>query len=186
MHRENRLMTDVVLRDSQRAIEFLRCNPHPLGVSAGDNARGIADALSDRFLDRLVKRRGKSIVYTHLGKRIDPASGFSARTRTALEKLADRVHKGQILVATTQRLLDYTHLRERVQWSIRDAGDVKEVLLETPDAVPSCAGLSFVVPAGREWRIVHRGARLETERAQMPEASRSVVHVPWRRLAYGQ
>jgi hypothetical protein len=186
MHRDNRLLTDVVLRDSQAAIEFLRSNPHPLGVSAGDNACGLADALSDAFLDRLAERRGKSIVYTHLGKRIDPASGFSARTRSALEKLADRMQKGQILVTTTERLLDYTRLRERLRWNVRDEGGVREIVLEVPDGIPSCAGLSFMVPAGQEWRIIHSGSELETARAELPGMPRSVVHVPWRRLSYGQ
>jgi hypothetical protein len=96
------------------------------------------------------------------------------------------MQKGQILVTTTERLLDYTRLRERLRWNVRDKGGVGEIVLEVPDGIPSCAGLSFVVPGGQQWRIVHSGSELETARAELPGMPRSVIHVPWRRLSYGQ
>jgi hypothetical protein len=185
MHRRNKLLEEVVLRDSQPILEFLRSNPHPLGVSAGDNAAGLAAALSDGYLERLAKRRAKAIVYTHLGKQINPRSGFPAATRIALEKLAGRMQSRQILVATTERLLDYARLREGVSWTIRDAGDAREIVLDTPDRGRACDGLSFTIPAGSDYRIIRDGTPLQAERAELADAARSMLYVPWRRLDYG-
>jgi hypothetical protein len=186
MHGPNRLLKDVVLRDSRPTTEFLRSNPHPLGVSAGDNAAGLGDVLSSGFLDRLVERRAKAIVYTHLGKQVDPRNGFPGPTRIALEKLADRMLANEILVATTERLLDYARLRERVSWNVRDdASGVMEIVLDTRNCGPSCDGLSFIVPPDRDCRIVKDGSPLEVRRADDPNSTRSVVYLPWQRLTYG-
>jgi hypothetical protein len=184
MHRDNDLVADVRLRDASPAVEFLRTNPHPLGVSAGDNAAGLAEVISEAFLDRLVRRRAKAIVYTHLGKRIDPCEGFCERTRTALEKLAGRMHARQVLVATTARVLDYACLRRRVTWRTRDDGHALEILVDTHGTGRACDGLSFTVPANRECRIVCGGLPVESRRAAVPAASRAVVYVPWRSLDY--
>jgi hypothetical protein len=185
MHRSNRLLRSAVLRDSQPVLEFLRSNPHALGVSAGDNAAGLAAVLSDRYLDRLVKRRAKAIVYTHLGKELDERSGFPAAARAALEKLASRVQAKQILVATTRRLLDYARLRERASWTVREAGAATEIVLDARNCGGACEGLSFSVPAGRDCRIIRDGAPLKTERVDLAGSTRAVIHVPWRRLDYG-
>ena len=184
IHRDNRLLKDVVLRDSRHALEFLRSNPHPRGVSSGDNAAGLAEALSGEFLERLVKRRGKAVIYTHLGKRIDPHSGFPESSRVALENLADRVRAKQLLVATTERVLDYARTRERIAWRVSDAGDVREINLEMRDCGPECDGLSFVVPAGVDYRVVRDGSLVETKRSEPGDGGRAVIYVPWRQLDY--
>ena len=185
MHRTNRLIRDVELRNSRRTIEFLRTNPHPLGVSAGDNARGLALALSDEFLDRLVERRGKAIVYTHLGKEIDTQSGFPAATRAALERLAGRVRAGQVLVATTERVLDYAAMTDRLRWTVSHAGDTTEIAIDSDTVPTKFDGLSFVVPAGREYRVSYRGQALPLAKARTGSSGETVLHMPWAQLAYG-
>ena len=184
MHGENRLLRGVTLRDGRAAPEFLRSNPHPLGVSAGDNAAGLAAALTDAFLDRLVRRRAKAIVYTHLGKRIDPRAGFPAATRTALEKLAARAHGDEILVATTRRVLDFARLMQTLAFTVHDAGDALEIrLADSAEDLP-LDGLGFRVPRERDVRLLCRGRKLETQRDDDPASRRSVVYLPWRRLTY--
>ena len=185
MHGKNRLLHDVALRDSRQAVEFLRTNPHPLGVSAGDNAEGLAAALSDEFLDRLVARRGKAIVYTHLGKRIDRQSGFPASTRAALEKLAGRMRSSEVLVTTTERILDYADLTYRLRWTASDAGEVTEISLETGTSDPRFDGLSFVVPAQRTYQVLHNGKPLPILRAEMPGNRETILYVPWTKRQYG-
>jgi hypothetical protein len=185
MHGKNRLLHDVALRDSRQAVEFLRTNPHPLGVSAGDNAEGLAAALSDEFLDRLVARRGKAIVYTHLGKRIDRQSGFPTSTRAALEKLAGRMRCGEVLVATTERVLDYADLMSRLSWTASDAGEVTEISLETGTSHPRFDGLSFVVPAQRRYQVLHKGKPLPIVRAEIAGNREAVLYVPWTKRQYG-
>jgi hypothetical protein len=82
-------------------------------------------------------------------------------------------------------LLDYARLREGVSWTIRDAGDAREIVLDTPDRGRACDGLSFTVPAGSDYRIIRDGTPLQAERAELADAARSVIYVPWRRLDYG-
>jgi hypothetical protein len=186
LHRTNRLIRDVELRDSQRTIEFLRTNPHPLGVSTGDNACGLAMALSDEFLDRLVARRGKAIIYTHLGKQIDVQSGFPAPTRIALEKLAGRMHAGQVLVATTQRILDYAAMTSRLRWKLSHSGDMTEIALQGDPSLAKLDGLSFIVPVGRKYRVSYRGQTLPAFRVKAGgEHGEWILHMPWAQLAYG-
>lgn len=182
LHRHNRVLADATLRDSSPVLEFLRTNPHPLGVSAGDTASGLGRALSASFLDRLVRRRAKAVVYTHLGKRLDPQSGIPDETRQSLERLADRMRRGQVLVTTTARLLEYTRLVDSLSWQVEPAGDCKEIVIQPETGIESLHGLGFSVPAGSEYRIVANGRPLETTR--IANGAKDVLHVPWRRLTY--
>lgn len=105
LHRSNRTIRRAYLRDGRIVEEFLRCNPHPEGVSVGDRGDGIHEVLTGRFLDRLVQRRGTCILYTHLGK-LGAARQLPAAAVQAFRGLAEYYRSGQILVTTTRRLLD--------------------------------------------------------------------------------
>jgi hypothetical protein len=88
MHARNRVMQPVRLRDNQEPVtEFLRCNPHWGGVSSCDTGNGIAEVLTDRFLNRLVERGGVCILYTHLGK-LKGERKFNEATVAAFRRLA--------------------------------------------------------------------------------------------------
>jgi hypothetical protein len=105
MHSGNRLIRPVRLRDKQGPVqEFLRCNPHWGGVSSCDTGRGIGEVLTDRFLKRLIQRRGTCILYTHLGK-LD-GTRFNEAAVTAFRRLAE-YSQNQIWVTTTSRLLNW-------------------------------------------------------------------------------
>jgi hypothetical protein len=109
LHARNNLLDSVQLRDGRPAKEFLRCNSHWGGVSSHDRGDRIHEVLTRRFLDRLIRRGGVCILYTHLGK-----LGTNQRHRglghpavAAFRLLADYAKKGQIFVATTARLLSF-------------------------------------------------------------------------------
>ena len=107
-HSKNKLVAEGTLRDGNVVQEFLRCSPHWSGISGRDRGDAIHEVLSRSFLDRLLRRRGHSILYTHLGKleggryprRLSPAAV------NAFRLLADYVKRGEILVTTTARLLE--------------------------------------------------------------------------------
>ncbi len=107
MHASNRLIQPARLRDGTKVSEFLRCNPHWGGVSSCETGDGIAEVLSERFLERLTVRRGSCILYTHLGKLAGMKRCFSAPAVQAFQRLAHYSRSGRILVTTTARLLDY-------------------------------------------------------------------------------
>jgi hypothetical protein len=106
LHRPNQLLGRRVLRDGARIQEFLRCNPNPLGVSAGDRGDRIHEVLTESFLARFVERRGVGILYTHMGK-LGGGKGFPPETVRAFRRLAAYYHSGRLLVTTTSRLLQH-------------------------------------------------------------------------------
>ena len=104
LHAGNRAIQRVRLRNHAEAVEFLRCNPHWGGVSSCDTGCGIAEVLTEQFLERLIERQAVCILYTHLGK-LGGARRFGENTILAFRRLARYASAG-ILVTTTRRLLD--------------------------------------------------------------------------------
>ena len=184
MHASNDLARPIELRDGQATTEFMRTNSHPAGISTGDNAAGLADALSSEFLDAICARSAKAIVYTHLGKEIDPENGFPDATRAALEGLAERQRSGEILVSTTERLLDYRTMRSEVSWSTKLVNDGIRIDITAPsDGVP-LDGLSFRVAASLPCELYCAGVAVKSQRTDTQDAGYSVVSVPWQQLDY--
>ena len=107
MHQSNSLMQKIRLRDGHEVYEFMRCNPHWKGVSKGETADGIGQVLVPKILDRLVKRGGICILYTHLGKISGRAVPFRPATIEGFKRLSGYFSSGIILVTTTSRLLKY-------------------------------------------------------------------------------
>jgi hypothetical protein len=130
LHGSNSLMRQARLRDGNQVDEFLRCNPHWGGVSFADTGVGISGVLTRRFLDRLVQREGSCILYTHLGK-LGGARRFNQSTIAGFRLLADYYYKGQILVTTTRRLLDYHRLFAQAKISIVKQGESQTVSVQT-------------------------------------------------------
>ena len=121
LHALNRISVQAALRDGTPCQEFLRCNPHPTGVSCGATGDGIADVLTPEFMDRLVAREGACVLYTHLGK-LRNRRCFSPPAIAAFRKLKEYQDAGKILVVTTRRLLDYCHAHQTVSWTVRTEG----------------------------------------------------------------
>lgn len=133
LHAPNQTIRPVRLRDNEcEGYEFLRCNPHWQGVSTHDTGWGIGQVLTERFLDRLVARRGNCILYTHLGKLGPGKRTFDEATVQGFRRLADYYRSGKILVTTTRRLLD-----------LRSANDTKAAKASVPSAWPRLTFPSF-------------------------------------------
>jgi len=107
MHASNRLTRAARLSNSIEFTEFMRCDPHPQGISQGDNATGIADVLSQENLDSVASGGGFTIIYTHLGKRLQENGALPEHSVAAFKRLKTYVSSKQIFVTSTQRLLDY-------------------------------------------------------------------------------
>jgi len=183
-HTDNRLIRAASLRDGQHVTEFMRSNPHPDGVSAGDNSHGLGRALSSTFLDNLSDRQGKAIVYTHLGKKIDRKQGFGRGTRAAIEKLSDRQRQGQVLVTTTTRLLDFTKMLQMANWITRQVDDICEISVDFEGTTQQIAGLAFEVDPSIRYSLVVDGKSVNTVRYKNGSNGRDVISIPWHRLDY--
>lgn len=190
MHTANRAYRPARLRDGQRVWEFLRSNPHWAGPGAGDTAEGVAAVLTDAALDRLVRRAGVCILYTHLGKIRDRRHPFSAPTVAALRRLASRRDEGQILVTTTHRLLRYLTVRDtlRVQAWRRPGrlaislGPVQDpVRGDFMPTIDDLMGLTLVTERSPEITVnLADGSPVPCDVAHRDGAA--IVTVPWRPL----
>jgi hypothetical protein len=188
-HQTNALTTPVRLRDGQRTLEFLRSNPHWGGVSCGDTSDGLADVVTDAFLDRLVRRNACCVLYTHIGKRRGRAGEppLSLATQARLRGLALRSAAGEVLVTTTRRLLDYHQARDSVALSMSSDGSTRVVNLSFPTggdtAVPH--GLTFYIDAPEEVQIRLNGHLYRDAVCNPPdESGRPSLSIQWPALEF--
>lgn len=122
IHQPNRVLRKSSLRDDCPIHEFIRCNPHWGGVSSCETADGLGRVLTEDMLKRLIRRQGVCILYTHLGKTRDPRRPFDWPARKALRYLADLGQDGDILTATTYRLLRYLVVRDCLSYVVKRVG----------------------------------------------------------------
>ena len=168
MHGPNETLCPIALRDKSRVYEFMRCNPHWGGVSSCDQGRHIGKVLTDGMLDRLIKRGGTCIFYTHLGKIDNLSVPFNAEEVTTFRRLAEAFRSGSILVTTTRRLLGYhravreisfdsswdskgLHIKLRTKSSESITGELSSMDL---------CGLTFYVPTPEKTRMTVDGCEM--------------------------
>ncbi len=183
LHDQNCVLRPTTLRDGQQVLEFLRCNPHPGGVSAGDRGDRLYEALTDEMLRTLVSRRGTSIIYTHLGKLQQSAGKFPRASVEALRNLAAHRDSGNILVASTTRILDYQNMLSSLEWRLEHVAGKVEIHLDTEGA--SIEGLSFDVSPAAEVALFCGGKAVENPTIQIDGSGESCsVSVPWQKREF--
>jgi len=189
LHRRNRVLASCQLRDGGTALEFLRSNPHWGGVSSCDTADGIPDVLTASVLDRLVERRASCVLYTHLGKRARGPRGnvLSASAVDCFRLLAERQSRGDVLVTTTKRLLDYCWYRDGMGLSVTRDTSVTRFDLSLPVDTPlaEVQGLTLYVDPATKAEVRLNGRRVTNVVANPPdETGRFSVSIPWTRLDF--
>ena len=192
-HAANQVTWETTLRTGAPVVEFLRCNPHFAGPSGGDTAVGIPEVLNDRLISRLAARQGFCILYTHLGKIASEREPFGPAARRAFAHLAERQASGDVLVATTRRLLDYVRRMEALAHSSQRTGDVTTIRVQPIDGSHPLTphrleGVTFYVPSGGRVRVLCDGADISDWFVRNPPdaAGRASVSIPWRRLEFPQ
>jgi hypothetical protein len=190
IHPANRVLRPAALRDGRPTVEFLRSNPHWGGVSRGDTGFGLPEVLTGAMLSRLAHRGGTCVLYTHLGKTRTPQEPFAAPTRRALRELAAFQDRGEILVTTTRRLLDYSALLEQVRVDQYQSGGCTVVTITSPGDLRSRSlpldGLTVYVDDPARTRVVADGRDVSSAIARNPPdaTSRASVSIRWPRLEF--
>lgn len=211
MHAPNEVLRAERLRDGRPVIEFLRANPYWGGVENAATADGLAEALTEPMLRKLVARGGTCILYTHLGKVGDPRVPFKPATVAALRMLAEFERRGEILVTTTRRLLGFRRAVREVSGVTRTVGAELHVqlkhlaggtltpalslkgegasrwsLADSPGALSErdYDGLAFEIPVGVTPRVMLGQREIKTTLITSPRESRAVALIPWRRLDF--
>jgi hypothetical protein len=193
MHRANETLRPSLLRDERPVYEFMRCNPHWGGIGRGDQGRYIGEVLTANMLNRLIRREGTCILYTHLGRVDDPQVPFNATAVTAFRRLAQEFHAGNILVATTRRLLGYWRAIREIAYTSRWKDEILCIDLQTRtprnwvgtlDAM-DLSGLTFYVPDPTMTCVTTDGREvpnLQTNPSDHTE--RPSVSLPWPHLEF--
>lgn len=144
MHGQNKTVCPSVLRDGRGVYEFMRCNPHWGGVSSFDQGRHIGKVLDDIFMNRLIKRCGTCVLYTHLGKSDNRNVPFNQKAIHAFVRLAEEYHSGRILVTTTRRLLGYRRAVREIAFSSTDTERGLQIDINTRSGASPIAELSDI------------------------------------------
>jgi hypothetical protein len=178
LHAPNRILNRSSLRDGTPIYEFLRCNPHWGGVSFCETAKGIGQVLTDTFLNRLIRRQGVCILYTHLGKIHDSHTPFCPEAVAGFRRLAAAHHRGDLLVSTTRRLLGFCRAAEEVQYACSTDAQGLRIDIDTRSPksyycgeldLADLHGLTFDVPDPAATRIVLNGRLLEHLQRNAPD-----------------
>lgn len=190
MHGTNELARQVDLRDGQTVYEFIRCNPHWGGVTAGDTADGLADVLTETFLSRLVQRRATCILYTHLGKPGQRKLVFPKRTVKALHNLAEIADRDKILVTTTRRMLGYWLSRRYLGFALDRHQSRETISIDTGSLAKAgmpcdLEGMTFYVRNAETARILVDGVEvIDPQRNPADELGEQSISIPWRWLEF--
>jgi hypothetical protein len=192
IHRRNLLLQPTRLRDGNRIFEFIRCNNH--WHKPRPSSLKLAYMLRPQALETLIASGGATILYTHLGF-IDPPELIPLPTRAALGHLADTVHKGDLFVTTTTRLLTYCLTHRYLKWDYHlSPGNVVHITIKAiddpitglrPPTPEEIQGITFYVPDRQKVSLRLGDQRLShiTRNAKDHRGQES-ISVPWTPLSY--
>ena len=180
MHADNRILRQVTFANGADAWEFMRCNPSPWGVSAYETGDGIGKVINNRFLGRLIKRGGKCILYTHLGKLADTENKFNNQTKKAFELLKSYSNANDILVTTTKRLLDYTLMTSKIRIDQTNDNGKLKISLNNPDHL-SLDGLSIKLDQDNNFELYVNNTLNSDYKVNLHKGG-STLYFPWHPL----
>jgi len=185
MHKQNKLTRVTNLDSGQEVVEFMRSNPSWGGVSHFETADGISQVLTPAYLEHLCKKRGNSILYTHLGKSRS-GSVLPPDAAQAFKILAEFSRQQRVLVTTTQRLLEFNQVRESLQWVVTQDKSVVSIHLKTDKEASLLQGLSWHVPFETEKAQLITSDGKEIDLIIDTPDSKDVKYasIPWQVLAY--
>lgn len=184
MHHPNKVLREVRLRDNLEVYEFMRCNPYFGGVNRNETADGIAQVMTPTMLDRLVRRKGCSILYTHLGKTAHKDAPFNQETVKAFRLLKRYRDQHKILVTTTRRLLGFCRFLHLKPFSIQSNGGTTEINI-THGHRDDLDGLSFMVKSPQNIKLSLNGKEIENYTIHpLGHDNQHILSLPWTPLAF--
>ncbi len=193
-HAANQVLWPDQLRSGQRVYEFLRSNPSWGGVSWNETADGFGEVVTAAFVKTLLDREATCILYTHLGKMQTHSGPLKPATRGAFERLGAAFSEGELLVATTCRLLDYSRVIRECVWSAREDSEGTRIDVNMSSACGRSydprwmSGLTFYVDHPDRTSLAVNGVPWAGPLASNPpdRTGRASVSIPWTRLVFPQ
>lgn len=185
MNRTNALMRDTCLRSGHQIKEFMRFNPHWGGVSAGATADGLPEVLTAKTLSWLIKREGCCVLYSHLGRAVDPYQPFNLCAQESLSLLAKYVSEGKILVTTTRRLLDYCSALQKIQVSASSVEEITRIDIIKEEKEIPLDGVTIYVRDPSQVKLYVDGCEMHGFQRNPPDhTGLPSISLPWRKLEF--
>lgn len=182
--KENALLKIDVLRDNNMIYKFRR-----FGHGYRDDSDDLPMIINRSVLKRLVTTKGSCVVYIHMGDRNKSKSSdlpLSNASIRALRSLAEYYDDGIIWIAPTSKLLMYSLIRDRLNYSVDENSreltiHIKSVNINTPNFQPSVhdlGGLTFFVPAEKKVQIKYQNEVIPSIKNPIDQYGRSSVGIP--------
>ncbi len=185
MHKANKVLRKTTLLDGTPVLEFLRCNPSWGGISMFDTARDIHQVLTEPVLSTLVKNKGCSILYTHLGKIHRTEQPFANETVQAFELLASFQQSKKILTATTRRLLGYTRTLEGLVFEEKRVGKETHIHVTTAYTGEDLNGLTWYVDEPAQTHLFINGIKFSALELNAADTTgRRSISIKWEPLRF--
>lgn len=191
-----RLALPVSLRSGRKCWAFTRYNADAGGHvwKRNPGRHTIAHQLSEDFLEKLKRQQGYAVIYTHFAQPAwqEGEPVFDAPNMRALTRLKAYQRRGDILVATTSRLLSYWVCSHFLEWrSVKRQRGVDIHISGVNDPVSGwnvplpeeLMGLSFYTPCPEHTRVFLNNEEVTDFLPFAPDLKgRGGVHFPWRAL----
>ena len=157
------------------------------------NSHDLARQLHPKYIRALLKNQGFLIVYTHLCEGLTSGSPLPPRIRQNLEHIARLYHSGELLVATTSRLLRYAEIHHNLTFESEQKKETETVILPSqlnilgePHSITESdlQGLTFYCRNPHRMRIRFQGKMISTVTNPPDHSGQPSVSVPWIPLEY--
>jgi hypothetical protein len=189
----NRLLIRSRLQDGHSVWEFQRF-VNAWGLERFQDLRDLGAQFSPRNIGLLLKNSGFMLVYSHMFEGLGPSRDLPGKVRRNFENIAGLFKDGQVLIATTSRLLRFREVCRHVSTRMTTDGEKTRIDIE-PRLVlfdgqtvelerANLDGLTFYCAEPERTEIWFGDKKVETALNPPDESGRASVSIPWPRLEF--
>ncbi|MBI3087278.1 MAG: hypothetical protein HYY91_00080 [Candidatus Omnitrophica bacterium] len=170
----NALLEPVALRDGSSLYAFKR-----YGRFSQDRADDLGSMLSEQHLAQLIRDEAAAILYTHLGKRLNPSGPVIPEAAQAgLRRLARASQDGRIYVTTTSRLLRYCLARDQLRYAVAERAASLDITIDPGVDAAHLQGMTFYAEHAKPLRLLLGEQELPLRRNPPDHTGRPSVSIP--------
>ena len=170
----NSLLEGVPVHDGSSLHAFKR-----YGRFQQDRSDDLGNVLSEENLARLIGDESVALLYTHLGKRLQPEGPVIPKEfQEGLRRLEEHCREGKIFVTTTSRLLNYLTVRRDLRFLVVEHEDHLSITLESKAQVEDLGGITFYVGSPKRPRFFLGEKELELQENPKDHRHRKSYSLP--------
>ena len=170
----NSLLEGINVRDGNSLHAFKR-----YGRCQQDRSDDLGKVLSEKNLARLIRDESVAILYTHMGKRLQPEGPvIPEEFQEGLRRLEAHFREGKVFVTTTSRLLNYLTVRRELSFVVVENENHLRVTLKSKAQVEEFGGITFYVGGPKRPRFFLGEKELELQENPRDHRQRKSYSVP--------